>query len=160
MSINFLSINPAKTEFLLAGQPRKLAKLDNPSISFPNLTLYSAISARNLGFIFDSKLSFIEHKSAIFKSCLNHIRNLKHLMCTIDQHTACIVAIALIHSKHDDCNSLLLNLPPSHLNHLQLVLNFAAGIATKISKFEHVYLILKYLHCLKINERINTKSYL
>jgi hypothetical protein len=62
ISADFLSLNPAKTEFFLIGQPRKLAKLDHPTISLPdNVTLSPAISARNLGVIFASKLSFTEH---------------------------------------------------------------------------------------------------
>jgi hypothetical protein len=158
MSANFLSLNPAKTEFLLIGQPRQLAKLDHPTISLPdNVTLSPAISARNLGVIFDSKLSFTEHISAISKSCLYHIRDLKRLRSTIDQPTARIIATALIHSKLDYCNSLLLNLPASHLNRLQLVLNSAARAVTRTSKFGHISPILKDLHWLKINERIKYK---
>jgi hypothetical protein len=84
MSANFLSLNPAKTEFLLIGQPRQLAKLDHPTISLAdNVTLSPAISARNLGDIFDSKLSFTEHISAIPKSCLYHIRDFKRLRSTL-----------------------------------------------------------------------------
>jgi hypothetical protein len=154
MSANFLSLNPAKTEFLLIGQPRQLAKLDHPTISLPdNVTLSPAISARNLGVIFDSKLSFTEHISAISKSCLYHIRDLKRLRSTINQPTASIIATALIHYKLDYCNSLL-NLPASHLNRLQLVLNSAARAVTRTSKFGHISPILKDLHWLKINERI------
>jgi hypothetical protein len=118
---------------------------------------YPAISARNLGVIFDSKLSFTEHISAISKSCLYHIRDLKRLRSTIDQPTARIIATAPIHSKLDYCNSLLLNLPASHLNRLQLVLNSAARAVTRTSKFGHISPILKDLHWLKINERIKYK---
>jgi hypothetical protein len=158
MSANLLSLNHAKTEFLLIGQPRQLAKLDHPTISLPdNVTLSPAISARNLGVIFVSKISFTEHISAISKSCLYHICDLKRLRSTIDQPTARIIATALIHSKFDYCNSLLLNLSASHLNRLQLVLNSAARAVTRTCKFGHISPILKDLHWLKINERIKYK---
>ena len=97
---------------------KHLSKLDHSTLSLPdNVTLSPAKSARNLGVIFDSNLSFTEHISAISKSCLYHIRDLK-LRSTIDQSTAGIIATALIHSKLDYCNSLLLNLSASHLNRL------------------------------------------
>ena len=89
MSANFLSLNPDKTEFLLIGHPKQLSKLDHPTLSLPDdVTLSLAKSARNLGVIFDSDLSFTEHISAISKSCQYPIRVLKHLRSTIDQSTA------------------------------------------------------------------------
>ena len=158
MSANFLSLNPDKTEFLLIGHPKQLSKLDHPTLSLPdNVILSPAKSARNLGVIFDSNLSFTDHISAISKSCLYHIRDLKRIRSTIDQSTARIIATALIHSKLDYCNSLLLNLPASHLNRLQLVLNSAARAVTRTSKFRHISPILKDLHWLKINERVHYK---
>ena len=72
-------------------------------------------------------------------------------------YAARIIAIALIHSKLDYCNSLLLNLPASHLNRLQLVLNSAARAVTRTSKFRHISPILKDLHWLKINEIVHYK---
>jgi hypothetical protein len=114
-------------------------------------------SARNLGVIFYSTLSYSEHISAISKSCFNHIRDLRRLRSSIDQTTACTIATALIHSKLDYCNSLLLNLPASSTNRLQFVLNSAARAVTKTSRFHHITPVLKSLHWLKINQRIHYK---
>jgi hypothetical protein len=48
ISANFLSFNPAKTGFLLIGQPRQLAKLDHPTISLPdNVTLSGYICSKS-----------------------------------------------------------------------------------------------------------------
>jgi hypothetical protein len=161
MSANFLSHNPAKTEFILIGQPRPLAKLDHPTISLPdNVTLSPAMSAQNLGVIFDSKLSFTERISAISKPCLDHIGDLKHLRSTIDQPTARIIATALSHSKLDYCNSLILNLSASHLNRPQLVLNSAARAVTEPLNFDTFLQFLKTFIDLKSMRVLNTKSYL
>jgi hypothetical protein len=97
---------------MLIGHPEQLAKLDRPTISLPgDVTLYPAKSAVNLGVTIDSDLSFTEHMSTISKSCLYHIhiRDHKHIRSTIDQSR--IIATALIHSKLNYCNSVLLNLP-------------------------------------------------
>jgi hypothetical protein len=116
-------------------------------------------SARNLGVIFDSTLSYSEHISAISKSCFHHIRDLRRLRSSIDQTTYCVYHCycSYIHSKLDYCNSLLLNLPASSTNRLQFVLNSAARAVTKTSRFHHITPVLKSLHWLKINQRIHYK---
>ena len=91
------------------------------------------------------------------KSCLYHIRDLRRIRNTIDHTTACTIATSLVHSKLDYCNSLLLNLPSAQTNRLQLVLNSAARAVTKTPKFHHITPILKSLHWLNINERIQYK---
>jgi len=78
---------------------------------------------------------------------------------TIDQTTACTIGTSLIHSKIDYCHSLLLNLPATQTNRLQLVLNSAACAVTKTPKFYHITPLLKYLHWLKINDRIKYKVF-
>jgi hypothetical protein len=139
MSSNFLSLNPSKTEFLLVGLPQQLSKLSNPIIHLPNnVTLSPVHSARNLGVIFDSNLTFSQHISAVSKSCFYHIRDLRRIRNTIDHTTACTIATSLIHSKLDYCNSLLLNLPSTQTKRLQLVLNAAARAVTKTPKFHHI----------------------
>jgi hypothetical protein len=155
---NFLSLNPSETEFLIIGLWQQLAKLSHPTISLPNsVTLCPVKSARNLGVIFDSTSSFSEHISAISKSCFNYIRDLRHLRNSIDQTAVCTIATALVRSKFDYCNSLLLNLPSSSTNRLQLILHSAAHAVTKISKFHHITPVLESLHWITINHRIHYK---
>jgi len=91
--------------------------------------------------------------SSISKSCFLNIRDQRRIRNTIDQTTVCTIAT----SKIDYCNSLLLNLPATQTNRLQLVLNYAARAVTKTPKFHHITPILKSLHWLKINERIKHK---
>jgi len=52
---------------------------------------------------------------------------------------------------------ILLNLPATQTNRVQLVLNSSARAVTKTSKFHHITPILKCLHRLKISERIKYK---
>ena len=54
--------------------PTQLAKIDNPSLSMPSSTSIKPVaSARSLGVIFDSNLSFSDHISYISKTCFAHI---------------------------------------------------------------------------------------
>ena len=71
--------------------------------------------------------------------------------------TASTIATSIVHSKPDYCNSLYYNLPKSQTIRLQVIQNSLARAVVKASKFCHVTPILKSLHWLKINERIEYK---
>ena len=147
------TFNSSKTEFLLIGLPTQLAKIDNPSLSMLSSTSIKPVaSARNLGVIFDSNLSFSDHISYISKTCFAHIRDLRRIRNTLDHTTACTIATSLIHSKLDYCNSLFLNLNCQQTNRLQLILNSAARAVTKTPKYNHITPHLKSLHWLKITQ--------
>ena len=64
MSSNCLTLNASKTEFLLIGLPQQTSKISNPSLSLPNAP---TPFAKNLGFIFDSTLSFSKQISPPFQ---------------------------------------------------------------------------------------------
>ena len=65
--------------------------------------------------------------------------------------SACTIATSLIHSKVDQCISLLLDLPAAQTNRLQLVLNSAVRAVTGTSKSHHITPVLKSFHRLKMN---------
>src|SRR5664279_4837045 len=104
--------NPSKTEFLLIGLPNQLSKLHNQSLLLPdNTTIAPVHSAKNLGIIFDSNLSFDNQISNLSRACYFHIRDLRRIRRTLDSETARIVATSLVQSKLDYCNSLYHGLP-------------------------------------------------
>ena len=158
MSLNLLSLNQNKTEFLLFGLPTQLSKIADPTLLMPaNVTIMPTDSARNLGVIFDSTLSMSQHISSVSKSCFSSIRDLRRIRNTLDFTTAHTIATSLIHSKLDYCNSLFLNLPQAQLSRLQLILNSTARAVSKTPKFSHITPVLKSLHWLKIEQRIQYK---
>ena len=149
-------LNPSKTDFLLVGLPKQLAKVANQSLSVcPNVSLSRVASARDLGVLFDFHFSLCDHVSSIVKSCLFHVRDLRRLRPILDHNTDRTFATALVHSKLDYCNSLFFNLPSCQLDRLQLVLNSAACSVTNTSKFHHITPFLKSLHWLEIPQRIH-----
>jgi len=105
MTTNLLTLNSPKTEFLLIGLSKQLAKIKK------NSSLTTAHSARNLGFIFDEHLTFSDQISSISKSCYYHIRQLQCIRPYLDTKTASTIATSIVHSKLDYCNSLYHNLP-------------------------------------------------
>jgi len=70
------------------------------------VTLPPTSSARNLGFIFDSHLTFFDHISSVSFMFLNHIRDLCRIRAVLDFDTARTIGTSLVHSRLDYCNSL------------------------------------------------------
>ena len=96
---NLLTLNSSKTEFLLIGLQQQLTKIQNCSLNTTD-------SARNLGLIFDSHLTFSDQISSLSKSCYYHIRELRCIRPYLDFKTASTIATSIVHSKLDYCNSL------------------------------------------------------
>ena len=149
MAANLLTLNSTKTEFLLIGLKKQLAKIHNSS-------LVTSHSARNLGFIFDEHLTFADQITALSKACY-HIRQLCCIRPYLDSSTACTIATSIVHSKLDYCNSLYYKLPKSQLSRLQQIQNSLARTVMKAPKSCHITPILRSLHWLKITERIEYK---
>ena len=66
MTANLLTLNSSKTEFLLIGLSKQLAKIHNSALSTTH-------SARNLSFIFNEHITFSDQISSVSKSCYYHI---------------------------------------------------------------------------------------
>ena len=94
MTANLLTLNSSKTEFLLIGLRKQIAKINNSSLTTTH-------SARNLGFIFDEHLTFFDQISSVSKSCYYHIRQLRCIRPYLDTKTASTIATFIVHSKLD-----------------------------------------------------------
>jgi len=110
MRSNILSLSPKLNSSSLDYHNN----LQNSLILSDNTTISATTTARNLGIILDSNLSFKQRISSLSKSCFYHIRDLRRVRSTLDFDTACTIAISLVHSKLDYCNSLYYILPHTH----------------------------------------------
>jgi len=120
-------------------------------------SLTTTHSARSIGFIFDVHLTFSDQISALSKSCYYHIRKLRCTRPYLDFKTVSTIVTSIVHSKLDYCNSLYHKLPNYQLNRLQQIQNSLARAVVKAPKSSHITPILKSLHWLKVNERIEYK---
>ena len=144
-----LTRNSSKTEFLLIGLSKQLAKINN--------SLNTTHSARNLGFIFDEHFTFSDQISSvsISVSFSLHIRQLRCIRPYLDNNSC--------HHRHFHCSlqawllQLCLNLPKFHITRLQQIQNSLARAVVKAPKSSHITPILRSLHWLKITERIEYK---
>ena len=149
LTLNRLSVNPDKTEYLLFGTPQQRSKITHTSLDFRGKSLSPGVHARNLGVEFDSNLSFDYHISNICRSSFFQIRQLRQIRSSLTQATAIQLANALVSSKLDYCNSLLYQLPETLLHRLQRIQNSLARVVIPSTKFHyHIIPVLKKLHWL------------
>ena len=111
----------------------------------------------NLGFYMDCSASMTPHVDKICKSVLFHIRQIGQLRKYLDQASTEKLVHAVISSRLDYANSLLYGLPATSIYKLQRVQNLAARIVTKSPRNSHITPILKSLHWLPVEYRIQFK---
>ena len=114
-------------------------------------------SATNLGVVFDSSLNFRKHISQTCSACFYHIRDLRRIRKSLSLDLAKQIAVALVSSKLDYCNSLFHNMLEKDIARLQRVQNCIARVITKAPRFSHSVPILKRLHWLPVKFRIHFK---
>lgn len=91
-----------------------------------------------LGVHLDKTLSFIGHLNNVIRSCYYHLQRIKMIRCYLSLLDMIKLVRALILTRVDYCNSLLLRLPDSLLNCLQSVLNVSARLIYGNMWNEHV----------------------
>jgi len=150
MTANLLTLNSSKTEILLIGLSKQLAKINNPSLTTTN-------SARNRDIIFDEHLTFSDQISSVSKSSYYYICQLHCIHPYLDTKTTSAIATSIFHSKLDYCNSLYNNLLKSQITQLQQRQNSLACAVVKAPKSSHISPILQSQHWLTTTERIEYK---
>ena len=103
-----------------------------------------------------SNLTFKAHITALCKACHFHLRSLRHIRRLLTDDMAILIAVALVQSRLDYCNSLFFNMSCLDINKLQRVQNLAARIALNDWR-SPIQQILVNLHWLPIQARITFK---
>ena len=105
----------------------------------------------------DAALSFVQHVSAVVRSCFFHVRPLSKVRSYLTRKAANSIAASLILSKLDYCNSFLAGFPQTQIKRLQAAQNAAARTVTRCRKTDHITPILKQFHWLPLQDRIHHK---
>ncbi len=158
-SVNFLALNPDKTEALLLGTWQQTRKLSNlfETINVAGTNIAISKSLKTLGVTFDQKLSFDEHVQSVSKTCHYHIRALRHIRSLLTQDLAVTVACGIVSSRLDYCNSLLYNSSAENIQKLQRAQNTLARVVTTSAPRTSSNPILMKLHWLPIDYRVKYK---
>ena len=143
MLMNKLKINDSKTEFLIIGSKHQLNIITINSTRIGDSEIKPIASAKNLGVVIDNNLSMGNQITKTCSIAFYHIYNIKYIRKYLNRNLTEKIVHALIRSKLDYCNSLLLGLPNFLLQKLQRVQNAAAKIITGTCKYDHITPILR-----------------
>ena len=113
--------------------------------------------ARNLGVLFDSTCSLSDHVSKIWKSINYNLYSIGIIRKYLDTPTAEKMINWSITSRLDYCNNILYGAKGYNISQLQLWHNNAARVWSLRRKFDHITPVLKDLHCLPVEQRIEYK---
>ena len=157
MAANRLKLNDDKTEAIICGSDVSLRKISITTIKVGASEITLSNTVRDLGLFIDNKLSMVPHISAVVKACSSHLHALGQLRPQLNRRTANTVAVSLIQSRLDYCNSCLWGLPQNQLQRLQRVQNTAARIVSGVRRQDHISPTLRDLHWLPVIKRIEHK---
>ena len=154
MTANRLKLNSDKTEFIMIGTKRQLAKMNFGSITIDNETIKSRPAVRILGVIFDSEMKMNAHVTQTVRKCYGKIREIASIRRYITFQVAQTLVQSMVMSHLDYGNSLLYGISEHLLTKLQRVQNAAARVILGYTKYDHITPGLVKLHWLPIKYRI------
>ena len=155
MGANRLALNGDKTEVLLTGSANSRSKVTaNKGITVGESFVQFSNTAKNLGVLFESDLSASAIVKSIMRKAYGEIRQISKIRHLITTNVATVLINALVLSKLDYCNSLLVGANEQKLKRLQIVQNDAARLILKKRRREHATPLLASLHWLPIRQRI------
>ena len=114
-------------------------------------------NVRNLGVIFDSRMTMSTHIKTLCRNLNFQLRNISRIRRFLDHDTCHLVVRALVLSRVDYGNGLLLGANTTDIQRLQRIQNWAAKLICRVLKSDHATPCLRMLHWLPVRQRINFK---
>ena len=150
-----LLINPEKTKYLLIGTRQQLQNLPTDMcLNFLGETIRPVPSAKDLGLIRDTNMSYDCHITELVSSCMSKLSQINRVSKCFDKETIFLLVSALVINKLLYCSSAWSNTSAKNINKLQLVQNFACRIVTNSKKFDHISPKLQELNWLPVKEHL------
>ena len=155
---NKLKLNDEKTEALLCDAKSRLMSNNVNSITIGEEAISFSTKAKNLGVLFDEKLSMLPQVNNLCKTIFLELRRIGQMASVLDESSLKILISSCIFSRIDYCNCLLFNLPNEVIDRLQRLQNQAARLVLRRSSREHVTPMLIQLHWLPMEARLIYKT--
>ena len=99
-------------------------------------------------------MSLNDHVVQTCRSCYFFLHNLRRIRPCLDTQTCTMAVQALVMSRLDYCNGLLIGITKHNIDLLQRVQNMAARTILNLRKSDHISGPLRSLHWLPVNKRI------
>ena len=159
MRTNLLKLNDSKMEFIMVESKHNLLKTDtkNTAVQIVNDIIPCVDSVCDLGFIIDNELTSTTHINKLSSTLFVTIRKIARIRHLIDKETTKTLMQALVLSKLDYCNSLLIGTSEYSLDKFQRIQNMSCQVINNLKKYDSIINHLQDLHWLRIHERIRYK---
>ena len=125
-----LKLNDDKIEFIVLGTSSQLAKVGEIPIVIGNTKVLSVDQVCNLGFFMDNLLRNHHHIGKITSTTYLHLKNIQRICPHLDLDSAKVTTKALVLSKLDYCNAILLGTSEFLLDKLQHIQNMACRVVS------------------------------
>ena len=140
---NKLTLNTAKTEFMLTGSRQKLSTLSNPlELSIDNIPIEQVSSVKSLGIFIDENLRWQTHVDKLSKKIASGIVAIKRIRPFVPPHTLMLLTY---------CNLVRGNNGKTLFDRLQKLQNRAARVLTFSSYDADSNCLIRQLHWKDLN---------
>lgn len=151
-----LKMNSDKTELMVVTTRR--GAIDNvPVIFIDDQEAKTSKMARLLGVLLDEHLDLDKHVQSMCRSAWYHLKNISRIRRCLPDEACERLIHAFITTKIDYCNGLLYALPKKTILKIQRVQNGAARILKRVPGRNHITPVLRELHWLPVQARIEYK---
>ena len=151
---HFMKINPDKTELLLLYPPSLNKEVVIKGIIFEGQCIRFSEYVKNVGVWIDKNLTLNKHTNNIVSHCYKIITDIRRIKKYLEQRHLEQLIHAVITSRLDQNNVLLMNVSKENLYKLQKVQNSAARLVLGRRRRDSAKLALRELHWLNIEARI------
>ena len=154
-----LLINPDKTKLLLLGIPHMLSRVrEGFAVSLLRKEILPSPSAKSLGVVIDSHLSFYEQVTDLISRCTGSLCQIGRVKYLFDRSTLIKIINDLVFSKLFYYSSVWAGVTKKNIERLRKVQNFAVRIVTDARKFEHITPYLKDLCWLQVAMQLEVRD--
>ena len=157
MHTNMLKLNSDKTEMIVFASYKNELSSQEITINIGSSEIKPSLVVRNLGAMLDSKMDMEQQINSVCRSCYCQVRQIGHIRKFLTSDATKKLVNSLVTSRMDYCNVLLYGVTMTTLKKLQTVQNTAARLISKTSRHDHISPVLKDLHWLPVQQRIQFK---
>ena len=152
-----LKLNDDKMEIMIIGAHVQLDKDNVSEIVVGQAKVQAVMIVRNLRAWLDTNLTMSAHINETCQAAIYHLYNIKRISRYLSYDDRKSIVQAVIMSRIDYCNSLLVSVPSTQLSKLQRLQNGAARLVSNVAKYDHITPTLVNLHWLSVTYRVNFK---
>ena len=150
-------LNPTKTEAVIFGTSQRLSQVNRSQGVRVAGADVQFVKLLGLGVTLDSTLYFDKHVINVTRSCHYHIRAFRHIRQLLTLDTVKAMAVAIVGSRLDYCNSVLYGMLQVNINRLQCMQNILAWVVSRAPWTVSSLDIYHDLHWLPVSHRVTFK---